>query len=220
MLYEKWIQNWKAALAENFFLRSAVILLAAGLILNATVFRENTRIIVVPPTMKDSFWIERGKAAPEYLEQMAVFVSTLVGNLSPRSAEYNIEVLLSYIDPDRLHDVRDDLKSQAQYIKKNNITQSFYPDSTAVAENEQSVTIDGNVTRYIGAIKVSEERIRFYVKFRVTDYNMKVTELSVDYPNRKENERKKDKDAVFPAEKNPNTMLQDKAKAEEKAKGH
>jgi hypothetical protein len=101
--------------------------------------------------------------------------------------------------------VKDDLKAQAQYIKKNNITQSFYPDSSGIDVKDQSVTIDGNVTRYIGNIKISEERMRFFVKFRVMDYKMTVTELSVDYPGRKDSERKKDKDAVFPTEKDPRT---------------
>ena len=49
MKYEKFIRDWKTALAENFFLRSLALLMAIGLILNASIFKTMERIIVVPP---------------------------------------------------------------------------------------------------------------------------------------------------------------------------
>ena len=199
MLYDRWKKNWKAALAENFFLRSAVLLLAVGLILNATVFRENTRIIVVPPTLTDQFWIEKGKAAPEYMEQMAVFLATLAGNLSPRNAEFNVDALLKYIDHGRMIEVKDDLSAQAEYIKKNNISQSFYVDATNVDMTNQSVIVEGQVVRNIGAIKVSQEKMRFHIGFKMSGYSLRVVDLFVDYPGRKKKEQEKDKQAAPPA---------------------
>lgn len=198
MFYDNWIKNWRSALAENFFLRGIIILLCAGLILNATVFRENTRIVIVPPTLKNEFWIEKGKASPEYLEQMSVFIATLAGNLSPRNAEYNVESLLGYIDDSRVMEVKDDLKAQALYIKKNNINQCFFPEHTSIDEPNQSVSILGRVTRHIGAIKVSEDNMRVFVRYRFKDYSIKVIELSVDYPKHKAEEIKKEQEAVAP----------------------
>lgn len=200
MLYEKWIKNWKSALAENFFLRSAVILLAAGLILNATVFREETRVVVVPPTLSDEFWIEKNKASEEYLEQMAVFIATLAGNLSPRNASYNIEALLKYMDHNRLIEVKDDLKAQAEYIKKNNISQSYNADSSKVDVESQSVVIEGEVIRHIGAIKVSQEKMAVHIGFKLRNYLLRVVDLYVEYPDRlkKKEQEATDKSAAPP----------------------
>lgn len=184
MIYDRWIKNWKSALAENFFLRSTIVLLAAGLILNATVFREETRVIVTPPTLTDDFWIEKNKASEEYLEQMGVFIATLAGNLSPRNAAYNIDALLKYMDHGRMLEVKDDLKGQAAYIKKNNISQTYHADSSKVDMENQSVVISGDVVRHIGAIKVSQEKMAIHVGFKVKDYGMKIVDLYVEYPDR------------------------------------
>ncbi|HQN01033.1 MAG TPA: type IV conjugative transfer system protein TraE [Candidatus Hydrogenedentes bacterium] len=200
MLFERWIKNWQSALYENFFLRSTIILLSAGLILNATVFRENTRVIVVPPTLTEEFWIEKGKASPEYLEQMGVFIATLAGNLSPRNAEYNIEQLLKYIEPSRVSEVKDDLKAQALYIKKNNISQTYYADSASVDIARQVVTIEGQVTRNIGTIKVSEEKMRIHIGIKIKEYSFKVTDLFVEYPDRKEKQKADDVMMALPPE--------------------
>jgi len=56
MRFEKWIRDWKTALAENFFLRSLCLLLALGLILNASFFKKRERIIIVPPELSKQFW--------------------------------------------------------------------------------------------------------------------------------------------------------------------
>ena len=201
MIYDKWIKNWKSALAENFFLRSAVILLAAGLILNATVFKEETRVIVSPPTLTDEFWVEKNKASEEYLEQMAVFIATLAGNLSPRNASYNIDALLKYMDHGRMLEVKDDLKGQAAYIKKNNISQSYHADSSKVDAENQTVVISGEVVRHIGAIKVSQEKMAVHVGFKVKDYGLKVVDLYVEYPDRlkKKGQGEVDESAAPPA---------------------
>ena len=224
MLYGKWIKNWKSALAENFFLRSAVILLAAALILNATAFRENNRIVIVPPTLNEEFWIERGKASPEYLEQMSVFIATLAGNLSPRSADFNMNTLIKYIAADRLVEVKDDLIAQADYIKKNNITQSFYAESTSIDNGKQSVVVGGDVTRHIGAIKVSAEHMRINIRYKFKDYSVKVADLFVEYPDRKKQDKENDKAAAAPSSVvkgnegtgNKAEKPADKAKANEK----
>lgn len=184
MLYDRWIKNWKSALAENFFLRSAVLLLGVGLILNATVLREETKIVVVPPTLTNEFWLERNRASETYIEQMAVFVATLAGNLSPRSAEYNVDALLKYMEPTRMIEVRDDLKAQAEYIKKNNIAQSYHPSGSQIDIDKQSAVVEGTVVRHVGSIKVSEEKMAVHMKFKLSDYFLRVTDLYVEYPDR------------------------------------
>ena len=198
MLFDTWIKNWRSALVENFFLRGAVLLLSAALILNATVFRGSTKIVVVPPNVTTEFWVEKNKASAEYLEQMSVFLAILAGNLSPRNAKFNIDVLLKYIDSSRMFEVQDDLVAQANYIKKNNITQVFFPETTKVDVNKQTASVEGTVTRQIGAIKVSEEKMWINISYKLKDYTMRIVDISVAYPDRKEQQQKKDKEAIMP----------------------
>lgn len=184
MKFEKWIRDWKTALAENFFLRSLCLLLALGLILNASFFKKKERIVIVPPEVNKEFWIESNRVSPEYLEQMGVFFATLGGNLSPSNATYNVKFLSHYIPPDVYGDLKSELASQAHYITKNNITQAFFPSAVKVIDGENRVLIEGNVIRNIGTTRVSNEKMVFNIKFRVNNFKLLIEELFVDYPDR------------------------------------
>lgn len=187
MRYEKWVKDWKTALAENFYLKILCILLALGLILNATVFKKKERVIVAPPKITKEFWVESDKASPSYVEQMGVFFATLGGNLTPDNAGYNVDVLSQYLPTDRFNEVKAELVSQATYIKKNNITQAFFPKAIKLVD-EKSVIVEGTVIRNIGTIKVSQENMVFHVKLRLNNYELQLDEFFVDYPDRKKQE--------------------------------
>jgi conjugal transfer pilus assembly protein TraE len=197
MRFEKWIRDWKTALAENFFLRSLCLLLALGLILNATFLKKNERIIVSPPEIQREFWVESNRASPEYLEQMGVFFATLGGNLSPSNAAYNVKFLSSYIPPDVYSDVKSELAAQAHYIAKNNITQAFFPVSVKVLDGDGRVFVEGDVIRNIGTTRISKEKMVFNIKLRMKNFKVMLEELNVDYPDREkkkvEEEEKKEK---------------------------
>lgn len=190
MEYGKWVKDWKTALAENYYLKILCLLMAIGLILNASVFKVKERIIVVPPKVTAEFWIESGKASPAYIEQMGVFFAILGGNLSPENAGFNVDVLVQYLPIDRYSDLKADLVAQAVYIKKNNITQVFFPRSTKLT-GENSVIVEGTVIRNIGTVKVSQETMVINVKLRLNDYVMQLDEFFVDYPERKKTTEEK-----------------------------
>lgn len=184
MRYETWIKDWKTALSENFFLKIVTLLLLIGLILNATFLKKVDKIIVVPPTLTKEFWIEKNKVSPEYLEQMGVFFATLGGNLAPSNAEYNIKILTDYISHKRYADTKLELTSQAYYLRKNNITQAFFPVTVQVDRDNNTVKVEGDVIRNIGTTKISQEKMVFNMKFDVDNYKLYLDEFYVDYPER------------------------------------
>lgn len=192
MRFERWIRDWKTALAENFFLRSLCLLLAMGLILNASLFKVKERIIMVPPEIKQQFWVESNRVSPEYLEQMGVFFAILGGNLSPSNAAFNVKFLSNYIPSDVYGDVKTELASQAYYIVKHNITQAFFPSATNVIEAENRVLIEGNTIRNIGTTRISQEKMVFNVKFRMKNFKLAIEEFFIDYPERKKQKEPKE----------------------------
>jgi len=199
MRFEKWIRDWKTALAENFFLRSLCLLLAIALILSASAFKKKERVIIVPPEISREFWVESNKASPEYLEQMGVFFAIMGGNLSPSSAAHNIKFLSNYIPADVYSDVKAELASQAHYIVKNNITQAFFPIAIKTVDGENRVLIEGNTIRNIGTTRISQEKMVFNVKFRVKNFRLLIEEFFIDYPER-EKSRKESKESREPRE--------------------
>jgi len=191
MIYEKWIKEWKSALAENFYLRIICLLLAVGMIANVLILRGRDRYIIVPPKIEKEFWVDHKKSSEAYLEQMGVFLATLAGNMSPTNAEYNAKLLSSYLDSSIFGEVKNEIAAQAAYFKKNNISQAFFPLATKVDPETGRVEIDGNAIRYIGSAKVSNEKLIITIKFKTKDYNLKIEELYVNYPDREEQKIKK-----------------------------
>ncbi len=200
MIYDKWIRNWKGALAENFFLRSVTLLLGVSLVVTTLMLSvKSQRILLVPPQITREFWVERDRVAPEYLEQMGVFVATLVGNLSPGNAEFNVNMLIKhYLDPARKHpEAVRELLGQAAYIKKNNITQAFFPSSISVVDRgNMKVRVEGSNVVNIGTARVSGERVSYLIRFNARDYKLYVEEFAIET-------RGKGKDEA--AEENPRT---------------
>jgi conjugal transfer pilus assembly protein TraE len=200
MIYEKWIRNWKSALAENFFLRSVTLLLGISLVITTLMLSvKSQRILLVPPQITKEFWIERDRVAPEYMEQMGVFIATLVGNLSPGNAEFNVNMLIKhYLDPSLKHpEAVRELLGQAAYIKKNNITQAFFPSSISVVDTDKmKVRVEGSNVMNIGTARISGERVSYLIRFNARDYKLYVEEFAIETGGKAKDET---------AEENPKT---------------
>lgn len=184
MIYDKWIRNWKSALAENFFLRSVTLLLGISLVITTLMLSvKSERILLVPPKMTKEFWIERDRVAPEYMEQMGVFIATLVGNLSPGNAEFNVNMLIKhYLDPAHNNpEVVRELLGQAAYIKKNNITQVFFPSSISIVDSENmKVRVEGSNIINIGTARISGEKVSYLIRFNARNYKLYVEEFAIE----------------------------------------
>lgn len=184
MIFEKWIKDWKSALAENFFLRSLCLLLVAALIINGSFFKKKERIVLTPPKLNHEAWIDPDKASPSYLQEMAIFLATMGGNLSPTNAQYSLKIISDYIPASKYTEMMPDLEAQIMYVKKNNITQAFFPESSKIIEEKNAVDVEGKVIRNIGTQKISEEKMTYHVAFAVDNYRLYLTEFYVDYPDK------------------------------------
>ncbi len=193
MIYDKWIRNWKSALAENFFLRSVTLLLGISLVITTLMLSvKSQRILLVPPQMTKEFWIERDRVSPEYIEQMGVFIATLVGNLSPGNAEFNVNMLIKhYLDPNHNNpEAMRELLGQATYIKKNNITQAFFPSSISIVDSAGiKVRVEGSNIVNIGTARISEEKISYLIRFGARDYKLYVEEFTIESSQRNRDNR-------------------------------
>jgi conjugal transfer pilus assembly protein TraE len=183
MRFDKFIKDWKTLLAENFFLKATTLLFGVGLVLNATVFKKNEVIIVSPPEVREEYWITKNNASEDYIEQMGVFFSILSGNLSPTNAAYNINALLKYVSSDIYPDIKNSLMGEAMMVIENNMNTSFYPSDAKVEDN--MVIVNGESVRRIGAAKPVTEKVMYKMGFAVKNYRLYLTEIYIDYPDKK-----------------------------------
>ena len=82
-----------------------VLLLACSMLANVTLaafamhMAGRERVVVVPPSINKTFWVESERVSAEYLEQMAYFLLQLTLNVTPQSIDHQSRVLLQYAAP-------------------------------------------------------------------------------------------------------------------------
>ncbi len=144
--------------ATAFLALLLVASLLATLTLAVVALRQagRERVVLVPPVVNKSFWVETGRASPEYLEQMGYFLAQLTLNVTPQSVEHQAQVLLRYAAPAAYGDLRTTMLSTAERVKRDGASTVFSPRDLLVDEATQRVGLRGLLTTFISDRRVSE----------------------------------------------------------------
>jgi conjugal transfer pilus assembly protein TraE len=114
------------------------------------------RVVVVPPAIHKTFWVETERVSPEYLEQMGYFLAQLTLNVTPQSVEHQSRLLLQYAAPASWGDLRTAMAANAERIKRDGASTVFSPQDLQVDERTQRVGLRGLLTTFISDRRVSE----------------------------------------------------------------
>lgn len=138
------------------------LILAASLVLNIVIaliaFRliGLERVILVPPTIHKSFWVESDKVSAEYLEQMGYFLLQLVLNVTPQSVDYQSKLLLQYAAPASYGEIKTAMAVAGDRLKRDGAATVFSPRTINVDERAMRVAVEGQLTTFISDRRVSE----------------------------------------------------------------
>lgn len=139
-----------------------VMLLAGSMLANVALaalamhLADRERVIVVPPEIHKTFWVESGRASAEYLEQMAYFLVQLTLNVTPQSIDHQSRLLLRYAAPAAYGELRSALATAAERVKRDGASTVFSAQDIAVDERAQRVGVRGLLTTFISDRRVSE----------------------------------------------------------------
>ena len=100
------------------------------------------RIVVVPPSVHKTFWVEADRVSPEYLEEMGYFLMQLILNVTPQSVDHQAKVLLRYAAPAAFGELRTALLAAAERLKR---------DGAATVFSAQDVIVDERASRSASA---------------------------------------------------------------------
>ena len=76
------------------------------------------RIVIVPPNIHKTFWVESDRVSSEYLEQMGYFLMQLTLNVTPQSVDHQAKLLLQYAAPASFGELRTALLAAAERLKR------------------------------------------------------------------------------------------------------
>ena len=110
----------------------------------------------------------------EIIANFAERVAYLAMNYNPASVEKVLNEALEVFTPELAAKASSDFRKKINFVKKNDVSQSFYPTSTKITETKQNyvhVVVTGNYAVYIsgGIVRQGETKIHIdVVKCRVT----------------------------------------------------
>lgn len=140
-------------------------LLPATSILAILLFFKQERIVVHPPELKQSYWVEGNRFAPAYLEEMGLYFTHLLLDVSQASILYQGDVLLRYVWPGCYGEFRSRIMEDQKRLKQENVSMVFNPVECTVIPGKMAVEVHGDLVTYVADKKISNRRESYRVMF-------------------------------------------------------
>ena len=114
------------------------------------------RVVLVPPTINKTFWVESERVSAEYLQQMAYFLMQLTLDVTPQSVDHQASVVLQYAAPASFGELRAAMAATADRLKRDGASTFFSTRDLVVDEATQRVGVRGTLTTFVSDRRVSE----------------------------------------------------------------
>jgi len=156
----------------------ALVGLSIALVLLAIVaVSKRAPVIIDPPGLSERGVIEPSNANAAVLEAWGMHFAQLLGNATPRSAEFVADALSPHIDGSAHEALITAIREQAETIKSEQISVQFTPTTVFYVPEDRYVVVSGEYV--IHGLRNSQSRsVRTYeVGVRVRNYQVSVTSL-------------------------------------------
>lgn len=153
--------------------RNGYLVLAAGLMLLCVLLSlmvlhliGRERIIVTPPVVHQSFWVDHDEVSPQYLSEMTSFFAQLRLTKTPSNAAFQRDTLLRYTDPHYYGILKNELVAEEDHIQVSHINLVFYPVNVEVNAKQLIAHITGDLYSTVGDTSLQPMRITYRVQYR------------------------------------------------------
>jgi conjugal transfer pilus assembly protein TraE len=126
------------------------------------------RVVIVPPTVSKTFWVEAERVSAEYLEQMGYFLAQLTLNVTPQNVDFQSKLLLQYAAPGAYGELRTALASAAERLKRDNATTVFSARDLLVDEAALRVAVRGQLSTFVSDRRVSDVGKAYVMELQYT----------------------------------------------------
>lgn len=132
-----------------------------------TVFKlaGSERVVLVPPTIERTFWVENGVVDTEYLHQMAGFVAWLTLDVTPASIDWKTKTLRNWADPLEYGALEERQNLESTRLKRMNGATYFAVRSLEADPKRLTVRLVGQLHTMVNGVETSARQTRFVVTF-------------------------------------------------------
>jgi conjugal transfer pilus assembly protein TraE len=184
------LQTWKSKLLStlqqrNAYLCLAVALLFLSIIQSFTIYAltGHWRVIVTPPHVSHSFWVDESQVSPSYLSEMTAFFATLILNVTSENAAFQRDEVLKYTDPNGYGHLKTQLIQNEEKIQAESITTAFYPVDIQTNPKKLTTTITGDLMTWVGQEMTSTVRQSYLAQYTYHDGRLLIQSFSEVKPH-------------------------------------
>jgi conjugal transfer pilus assembly protein TraE len=139
-----------------------VCALEAGIIYK---IRNDSRVILVPPTIQSKFSVSGTQVSDAYLRQMALYLAYLKLNVTPKTITTSHAIFENYVDSSIYGQVQSDLTRESKSVINGDISAYFNPTSILVDSTKLSVELTGYLNKSVGKRKLPQETVKYLIQF-------------------------------------------------------
>ncbi len=176
----EYLKTWRGTHAENKAMRPVLLtLVIANLALIFLLFEQSRTVVVVPPGLTGEAAISQDAASPEMQQEWALYLTTLAGNMTPRTAPLVKETLGRHLDPSIFSKVNEWIDGEIAVIARDRISLSFSPSVLRYEPKIEKVVVTGDLV--LRGMRGQERRqVRTYeLGFRTSNYRVQMTDFNV-----------------------------------------
>lgn len=171
----------KLEATQRFLLVIIGIMGAAIIVLSFTMYKTSmvSRTLVLPPKVDKEFWVSGSAMSQSYYEQVGFYIADRIMSVSPATAESSYDTLLPFFSSNsiELAAIKKKLKEQAEFIKKENIYQVFYPTEAIPDVRKRVLSVNGSLRKYIGEMYIHELETRLDIVFDIINGRFVIKKL-------------------------------------------
>lgn len=170
----------KGALAENTINRYVLlVLVAANLVLAILAFGRKETVVMIPPNLSEKVEISESEASSGLKESWATYVAMMMGNVTPRNAQYLTELIGKIVAPNIYKEFLDSITEQTQLIEDEQLTLQFTPSQVFYLPAKDVVVVSGEFSLR-GMRSVEKRMIRTYeIGVAIRNYRAQITSFVV-----------------------------------------
>lgn len=161
---------------ENKFLRMIVAaLVVLVLVQSCTNASKDEVITIVPPTLAEQGWVSKTQASSAYTDAWVLYVSMMLGNVTPSNAEIVKEALGPLLHPEIYQNVMKVLDDQIALIRQDRVSMSFEPEKVLRdSTNENRYYITGRSVSEGPTGDKSRTSRTFEIDFAMANYKPRI----------------------------------------------
>jgi conjugal transfer pilus assembly protein TraE len=127
------------------------------------VLNKSDRVIIVPPNVSKSFWVDSNKVSSEYLEEMGLFLAHQLLDITPASFSYQRDIVMRYIHPSAHNFLHKKFIQDESKYRKLNLSTSFKPLEVKVGNLQ--INLKGQLISYVGQKRVQQDTEEYVMQF-------------------------------------------------------